>query len=430
MSLPLRFRGQTVYAGGNFMRIAGQARNRIAALDAASGIATSWDPNANIEVLAIDVSDSAVYIGGQFTTIGGLPQPYFAQFDRFPPATPTATPSPTQIPSDFSSTPREQTWMTDGVVRAIVHTADTVYLGGDFTYVGPNTGSGVPISTSTGALPGAFPKVNGTVNACVPDGSGGWFIGGYFTRVGSSTRNRIAHILSDYTVDATWDPNANGTVHSLAVLGTTVYAGGDFTNIGGQTRNRIAALDAAAAGAATAWNPDANSTVRALVVSGTTVYAGGDFMTVGGQPHNYIAALDASTGSVNAWDPGATGTVNALAVSGTTVYAGGGFTGIGWAWRNQIAALDATTGFATGWNPSADGAVLALAVSGTTVYAGGGFMNIGGQARSRIAALNAASGAATSWDPNANSTVYSLVVSGTTVYAGGQFTSIGGQNAI
>ena len=133
---------------------------------------------------------------------------------------------PLAAAAEFHSTPREQTWVTDGAVRAIVHTANTIYIGGDFTYVGPNTGSGVPINTSTGAALSTFPRVNGEIRACLPDGSGGWFIGGNFTQVASYTRNRIAHILSDYTVDAAWDPNANGAVYSLAVSGTTLYAGG------------------------------------------------------------------------------------------------------------------------------------------------------------------------------------------------------------
>jgi hypothetical protein len=80
-------------------------------------------------------------------------------------------------------------------------------------------------------------------------------------------RNRIAHILSDYSVDTSWNPNANGIVYALAVSGATVYAGGDFTSIGGLTRNYIAALDATS-GNATSWNPNANNKVYALAVSG------------------------------------------------------------------------------------------------------------------------------------------------------------------
>jgi len=341
-----------------------------------------------------------------------------------------------------SSVPDPDAWVTDKAVYAIARSADTTYIGGWFTYVGPYTGNGVPIDAASGAPVPVYPKVNGIVNATVSDGSGGWYIGGTFTQVGEVARKNIAHILSDGSVDAAWNPNANRDVYALAVSGTTVYAGGWFSSIGGQPRNNIAALDATT-GAATAWNPNASGEVEALAVSGTTVYAGGSFTSIGGQPRNRIAALDTSTGASTAWDPNANGGVDALAVSGTTLYVSGTFSQIGAAARNYIAALDAS-GTATAWNPNPSGGIFpsltpsicALAVSGTTVYTGGVFTSIGGQPRSCIAALDA-SGAATAWNPNPSGgfygpCVHALVISGTTVYVGGLFTSIGGQtrNAI
>jgi hypothetical protein len=41
-----------VYAGGGFGSIGGQLRSNIAAIDASSGAATSWDPDAFGSVLA------------------------------------------------------------------------------------------------------------------------------------------------------------------------------------------------------------------------------------------------------------------------------------------------------------------------------------------------------------------------------------------
>jgi hypothetical protein len=219
---------------------------------------------------------------------------------------------------------------------------------------------------------------NGNVYVIAPDGSGGVYIGGEFTQVNNVTRNSIAHVLANGTLDAAFNPNANGAVEALAVSGSTVYAGGGFSSIGGQTRNNIAALDAST-GNATAWNPGANGAVEALAVFGSTVYAGGGFTFIGGQTRNRIAALDASTGNATAWNPNANEWVSALGVSGSTVYAGGSFTFIGGQTRNRIAALDASTGNATAWNPNADERVDALALSGSTLYVGGNFTNVGGQ---------------------------------------------------
>jgi trimeric autotransporter adhesin len=326
----------------------------------------------------------------------------------------------------FSSIPNQDTWITNGTVFAIAEANSTVYLGGDFTYVGPNTGSGVPIDAASGSPVSSFPKVDGTIWAVVPDGSGGWYIGGDFSRVGGLYRNRIAHILSDGAVDIPWDASADGTVYALAVSGSTVYAGGDFSSIGSETRTYIAALDAVS-GLATSWDPGADGTVYALAVSGSTVYAGGDFTFIGGGARHRIAALDAPTGYVTSWDPGADSTVYSLAVSGSRVYAGGFFTNIGGEARSYLGALDSTTGKAVSWNPGADSAVFTLAVNGSTIYAGGHFTTIGGQARNRIAALSSATDNATSWDPNADSTIYALSASGSVIYAGGFFGTIGGQ---
>ncbi len=36
---------------------------------------------------------------------------------------------------------RTDTWVTNGTVSTVVQSGNTIYLGGDFTYVGPTTGS-------------------------------------------------------------------------------------------------------------------------------------------------------------------------------------------------------------------------------------------------------------------------------------------------
>ena len=63
-----------MYAGGEFTSIGGQTRNFIAAPDAATGAATSWNPSFNNYVYALAASGTTVYAGGSFASIGNLPQ--------------------------------------------------------------------------------------------------------------------------------------------------------------------------------------------------------------------------------------------------------------------------------------------------------------------------------------------------------------------
>lgn len=344
----------------------------------------------------------------------------------------------TAAPSD---TCRQETWVTNGSVYVICPAGNRVYIGGEFDHVGPYTGGGVPLSANTGAPAAVFPKFNGTVNAVCPDGNGGWYAGGRFTKAGGVGRNNIAHVLSNGSLDLVWNPGANDNVLALAMNGSTVYAGGKFDSIGGKQRNRIAAIDAAT-GTVTEWNPSVNidtaegdsmaenyraTDVRVIAASGTTVYAGGDFDSIGGQGRRYLAALDAATGNATSWNPNPNCYVKTLVCSGATVYAGGAFDSIGGHNRHGLAALDASTGNVTGWNPKANGLVSVLALSGSTMYAGGVFDSIDGQNRRYLAALDAATGHLTDWNPRSNGWLETIVVSGSIVYAGGEFNNIGGQ---
>lgn len=82
-----------------------------------------------------------------------------------------------------------------------------------------------------------------------PDGK--ILIAGLFTTLSPNggpavTRNHIARLNPDGTLDAAFDPNAhNSNVYAIAVqTDGKILAGGPFTTIGGQTRNYIARLGA------------------------------------------------------------------------------------------------------------------------------------------------------------------------------------------
>src|SRR5262249_37048478 len=115
-------------------------------------------------------------------------------------------------------------WTTDGVVYAVAAADTTIYLGGQFTAVGPPTGGGAAIDAA-GAARAPYAHVRGAVHAVVADGAGGWFIGGSFTAVQGQPRSGLARIGADGTV-ATWNPGVTGTVLSFALAPGTLYVGG------------------------------------------------------------------------------------------------------------------------------------------------------------------------------------------------------------
>jgi len=125
---------------------------------------------------------------------------------------------------------RDDFWVTDGKVyaAALSPSSDVLYIGGDFTRVGPATGSGVAIDATTGLPSGSIAKVaGGNVNAVVPDGQGGWFIGG-------RARNCIAQMDAVTGAATVFDPRPNTVVRALALSDSAVYAGGGFMFMGSE----------------------------------------------------------------------------------------------------------------------------------------------------------------------------------------------------
>ncbi len=321
-------------------------------------------------------------------------------------------------------------WVTDGSVSSMVQSGNTLYVGGNFSHVGPNTPYGCAVDAISGAPNTAFARPNDVVYAVVADGNGGWYIGGNFTKVGSNIRNHLAQINASGNVTA-WNPDVNGSLKALCLSGSALYIGGSFTQVGSAGRTNLAAVDIST-GIATAWNPASDASVNAIAFAGNSVYAGGSFTSIGGQSKNLIASIDAVTGLANSWNPNpgtAPGNViNTISITGSTVYAGGIFSVIGGQTRKNIAALSAITGAATSWAANADLEVKVIVASGSVVYAGGAFSAISGVARDNIAALNTTTGAATAWHPLiSGNPVTTITPLGSTVILGGNILSIGGQ---
>ena len=295
------------------------------------------------------------------------------------------------------------------------------------------------------ALDGFDPNANGAIYVVVVQPDGKILIGGAFTALSPNggaavTRNHIARLNPDGTLDTGFDPNANNVILTIAVQADgKILAGGDFNganSIGGQTRNRIARLDATT-GLADSFDPNASNRVHTIAVQANgKILVGGNFNganSIGGQTRDYMARLDATTGLADSFDANASFVVVSIALqTDGKILVGGGFDSIGGQARNYVARLDPTTGLADSFDPSANNSVDAFAVQADgKILVTGGFTTIGGESRYRIARLDAATGLADSFDPDPSGGSFGFVdtiavQADGKILAGGEFTSIGG----
>ena len=78
-----------IFVGGQFTTIGGQMRNRIARLDPDTGLADQYNPDANgtVRVINPPVESNhgivSVIVGGAFTNIGGQVRNHIAQLQTF-----------------------------------------------------------------------------------------------------------------------------------------------------------------------------------------------------------------------------------------------------------------------------------------------------------------------------------------------------------
>jgi uncharacterized repeat protein (TIGR01451 family) len=373
----LALSGNALYVGGQFSHVGGQERENLAALDATTGAVTAWNPAPDSFVRALAASGGVVYAGGYFRSIGMLP--------RAMAAIQMSSGQPTDWDPHLEGA---------GGVGPFVISGTMAYVGGYFFHIGGQDRThlaelDLTTGLATGWNPSAAGWTDGEIRAMARSGNT-IYVGGDFYRLGGEDHHHLAAVDATTGQVLAWAPQADKSVFTLAVSGNTVYAGGEFWDVDGQRRKCLAALDAAS-GQVLPWNPTALdcSQVSTLVVSGTTLYVGGYFATMGGQERNNLAAINLSTGQVTAWNPNASGAVWALAASTGTVYASGHFGEIGGQPRNRLAAMDTVTGQVKAWNPSLQYyPAVALTVVGDSLYVGGKFQFVGAQGRHSLVAFD------------------------------------------
>ncbi len=396
--------GGNVYAGGYFSTAGGTAASCIAEWDGStwSTVGSGMGGNCPLScpaVLALAVSGTSVYVGGNFSTAGGVAATNIAQWNG----------------SSWSALGSG----IDGQVTALAVSGSDVYAGGLFKTAGGIATTNIAEWNGSGWSALGL-GINIGVQVLAVSGSD-LYVGGTFTTAGGIPASDVAKWSG-----SSWSAlgsGINGNVYALAVSGPNLYAGGHFTKAGGLAATNIALWNGSS------WSVPGSgmdSTVSALAASGTKIYAGGSFTTASGAAANDIAQWDGSNWTALASIYGMNHEVLAMTISGTNLYVAGSFTTTGnGATNNYVAQWNGSSWSALGSGMNSQ--VLALAVAGTNLYAGGSFKTAGGNAALHIARWDGSNWSALgSGVAGAGQTVDSLAASGTNLYVGGSFTTAGG----
>jgi hypothetical protein len=318
--------GGLVYIGGTFSSATDSSgtvtRNNAAAFDAGTGQLTAWNPDTNGEVDSLAVSGSTVYLGGNFTAVGGRSRMRLAAVD-----------------SNTGAVSSAFVHSAGAAVRSLSLSSDgsQLYAGGGFATVDGSPRAYLAAFTlSSGVLNGSWkPAASGPVRT-VSAQPGRVYVGGNFITLNGSTAHGYLAAVSPSTgaTDDTFKANIKYLVNALSITSTAVYAAADGP--GGHLR-------AFTLGGANLWNVTADGAFNAVTVLNGDIFAGGHFDNIcttartgingsclDGQAVRHKLASVSTAGTLTGWAPQANSAAGVFAMDSNpakyNVAVGGAFT--------------------------------------------------------------------------------------------------------
>ncbi|MES2559226.1 MAG: hypothetical protein V4590_05770, partial [Bacteroidota bacterium] len=404
----LYMQGNYVFIGGAFTTLGGLTRNYIAAVSKTTGIPTIWNPNANSFVYAIAGKDSFIYVGGSFTTIGGVTRSCFAIFDNV-----YGIAKPFTGGAGGGSSTR---------VSGITVSGNTIYVFGDFTGFNSVSRSDLAsIDATTYALTSWNPNPVGPAPFLiwtVTVANGMIYVGGSFYFMGTATRTNFAAFVESTGALSSYMPSIPVQPNAIAVKDSFLYMAVGPNIL---LANRYS-------GNVTNWGPqlEGGGVGTFCFFGDSNLYIAGEFTDYDGKTRERMAAFHIASGSLTSWNPKVSGEVFTIEKGNGSVYIGGSFTTVKGVGRNKVAELDITSAAVKSWAPSVNGQVRKIVVNDSLIYIAGSFSNVNSISRASLAAVNK-NGVLKSWNPIVSNVIYDMVFKDSTCYIGGSFTSVGGQ---
>jgi uncharacterized delta-60 repeat protein len=215
-----------ILISGAFTQVHSTARNRVARLNPNGSLDTAFSPGSGAaggSVIALAVSGSQYYLGGNFSTYGGVSRPGVARVN-----------SNGSLDTGFnpgSGTSGVQDIALDSDSRPVI-------VGGFVTYNGASS-PGIARLNLNGTRDTSFAigsGIPGFVTRIRILPSGVHVLAGSFSTVDGVTRRRAARLGVDGSLDPSFNlgPNVEGELYDILPIGGSFLLGGSFNVTGGQ----------------------------------------------------------------------------------------------------------------------------------------------------------------------------------------------------
>lgn len=260
--------GGGLYAGGIFTNAGGTPANRIARWNgtnwSALGSGLAMNNSSTPIVYALAVSGHDLYVGGEFTSAGGIAAANIAKWDGT---------NWSALGSGIGP------WFYQRVTSLAV-VGRNLYAGGYFTSAG-----GIPVNYvarwdghSWSALGSG---VSGFVDGLTVMGQDLYAVGRFNSvdKWDGTSWSKLPWMDADYWTRG-GEHDRSPSLYALAVSGSNLYAGGYFTSAGEMDTKFIARWNG---GQWTALGSGMEYGVRSLAATDTELFAGGDFWKAGGK---------------------------------------------------------------------------------------------------------------------------------------------------
>ncbi len=350
----------TVVAGGSFETANGLARTGLVLLGSDGAVVPEFAPavrqNATV-FAALPTRDGKWIIGGSFTHVDGVARGRLARLN-----------ADGSLDSSYNTGTGFRSYWGTGVYALAAQGDGKLVVGGNFYGFGPDNCTHLVRLNPDGSLDASFRGsnlLNGSVNDLGVQADGMIVIGGDFTSLGGASRNHLARLNTDGSLDPTFNVgtgfSAGSNWCSVLRLALTpdrqTVVTGEFTTYNGVARNRVARIngDGSLDAAFDAGTGPDQAVIGLSVTSEGKSYLGGDFSTVNGLSRPRVARLDAA-GVVDtgfAVGTGFSSTVfGFLPQTDGKVLVGGWFGSYGGAAVRGLARLDSQGGLDTTFNPN------------------------------------------------------------------------------